>query len=82
MDELLGRRVPYSAQAEQAVLGSMLIDSRCIADVIGRVKADDFYVQGGACSLLCKEYREENCVLTGVPGKVVKQGIDWKKERI
>lgn len=36
----------------------------------------------GACSLLCKEYREENCVLTGVPGKVVKQGIDWKKERI
>lgn len=45
MDELLGRRVPYSAQAEQAVLGSMLIDPRCIADVIGRVKADDFYVQ-------------------------------------
>ena len=45
MDELLGRRVPYSATAEQAVLGSMLIDSRCIADVIGRVRADDFYVQ-------------------------------------
>ena len=45
MDELLGRRVPYSAEAEQAVLGSMLIDPRCIADVIGRVKAEDFYVQ-------------------------------------
>ena len=45
MDELLGRRVPYSAQAEQAVLGSMLIDPRCIADVIGRVRAEDFYVQ-------------------------------------
>ncbi len=45
MDELLGRHVPYSAQAEQAVLGSMLIDPSCVADVIGRVKAEDFYVQ-------------------------------------
>ena len=45
MDELLGRRVPYSAQAEQAVLGSMLIDPRCIPDVIGKVNAEDFYVQ-------------------------------------
>lgn len=45
MDELLGRRVPYSATAEQSVLGSMLIDPQCIPDVIGRVKADDFYVQ-------------------------------------
>ena len=34
MDELLGRRVPYSATAEQAVIGSMLIDSRCIPEVL------------------------------------------------
>ena len=45
MDELLGKRVPYSAQAEQAVLGSILIDPRCVPEVIGRVKAEDFYVQ-------------------------------------
>ena len=45
MDELLGRRAPYSATAEQAVLGSVLIDPQCIPDVIGAVKADDFYVQ-------------------------------------
>ncbi len=45
MDELLGRRAPYSAAAEQAVLGSMLIDARCVPDVIGRVRAEDFYVQ-------------------------------------
>ena len=45
MEELLGRRAPYSAEAEQAVLGSMLIDPRCTADVIGRVRAEDFYVQ-------------------------------------
>ena len=43
MDELLLRQVPHSAEGEQAVLGSMLIDSRCIADVIGMLKPDDFY---------------------------------------
>ena len=45
MDELLGRRAPYSAPAEQAVLGSMLIDPRCIPEVIGKVKSQDFYIQ-------------------------------------
>ena len=43
MDELLSRRIPSSADAEQAVLGSMLIDSRCVADVIGTLRTDDFY---------------------------------------
>ncbi len=43
MDELLGRQVPNNIEAEQAVLGSMLIDPRCIGDVLGAVKADDFY---------------------------------------
>ena len=45
MDELLGRRTPHSARAEQAVVGSMLIDARCIPDVIGRLKPEDFYIQ-------------------------------------
>ena len=43
MDELLGRQVPNNIEAEQAVLGSMLIDPRCIGDVLGAVKAEDFY---------------------------------------
>ena len=43
MEELLGKQVPHSTQAEQAVLGSMLIDSRCVADVVGKVTAADFY---------------------------------------
>ena len=34
MEELLGRQAPHSATAEQAVIGSMLIDTRCIPDVI------------------------------------------------
>ena len=46
MDEqLLQRQVPQSLEAEQAVLGSILIDSRCITDVVGIVKPEDFYLK-------------------------------------
>ena len=45
MDELLSRQQPQSLEAEQAVLGSILIDSRCVADVIGILRPDDFYLQ-------------------------------------
>ena len=44
-DELLTtQRFPYSSSAEQSVLGSMLIDPRCIPDVIELLQPDDFYV--------------------------------------
>ena len=43
MDDLLQRQIPHSTEAEQAVLGSMLIDARCISDVIGLLRASDFY---------------------------------------
>ena len=45
MEELLGRQAPHSASAEQAVIGSMLIDTRCIPDVIERLKGAEFYIQ-------------------------------------
>lgn len=45
MDELLGRKTPHSAAAEQAVVGSMLIDSRCIPEVLEKLKADEFYIE-------------------------------------
>lgn len=45
MDELLGKKIPYSASAEQAVIGSMLIDSRCVPDVIEKVRGTDFYLK-------------------------------------
>ena len=45
MEELLGRQAPHSASAEQAVIGSMLIDIRCIPDVIERHKGAEFYIQ-------------------------------------
>ena len=45
MEELLGRRVPHSAAAEQAVVGSMLIDPRCVPEVLERLKPDEFYIK-------------------------------------
>ncbi len=44
-EELLSRQMPQSLEAEQSVLGSILIDSRCVADVIGIVKPEDFYLE-------------------------------------
>lgn len=45
MEDILGRQAPHSLEAEQSVLGSMLIDSRCVNDVIGMVRPGDFYLQ-------------------------------------
>ncbi|MGI5986150.1 MAG: DnaB-like helicase N-terminal domain-containing protein, partial [Oscillospiraceae bacterium] len=45
MDELFELRVPHSAEAEQAVIGSMLIDSACIPDVLNKTRSDDFYLE-------------------------------------
>ena len=44
-EELLSRQVPQSLEAEQAVLGSILIDSRCVTDVIGLLRPEDFYLE-------------------------------------
>lgn len=44
MDELTVRQMPHSADAEQAVLGSVLIDSRCVPDVIAVLRPEDFYL--------------------------------------
>ena len=45
MDELLGRVMPHSREAEQAVLGAVLIDSRRVAEVISMLKPSDFYLK-------------------------------------
>ena len=46
MDEqLMNRQLPQSLEAEQSVLGSILIDSRCVADIIGLLKPADFFLE-------------------------------------
>ena len=42
---LLQKQLPHSLEAEQSVLGSVLIDSRCVADIIGILRPEDFYLQ-------------------------------------
>ena len=44
-DALLTPSMPHSPQAEQAVLGSMLIDADCIKDVMDKLQPQDFYLQ-------------------------------------
>ncbi len=44
-EDLLSRQAPHSLEAEQAVLGAMLIDSQCVGEVIGLVRPEDFYLQ-------------------------------------
>ena len=44
-EELLAKQAPQSLEAEQAVLGSILIDSRCITDIVGLLRPEDFYLQ-------------------------------------
>ncbi len=45
MDELLSRQMPHSVEAEQAVLGSMLIDARCVPEVVEALHIEDFYLR-------------------------------------
>ena len=45
MEELLMRAMPHSPEAEQAVLGSMLIDADCVKDVMDKLQPEDFYLR-------------------------------------
>lgn len=45
MEDLLIKKMPASIEAEQAVLGSILIDPRCVPEVIEILHADDFYME-------------------------------------
>lgn len=42
MDDIY-RAIPKNLEAEQAVLGSMLVDARCIPDAVTVLRPDDFY---------------------------------------
>jgi len=43
MDDLLHRQVPHNLEAEQSVIGAMLIDQRTVSDIMGILRAEDFY---------------------------------------
>ena len=39
-----GAKLPYSVEAEQAVLGSVLVDPACLSDIAVQMKSDYFYI--------------------------------------
>ena len=41
--ELLSKQMPHSTEAEYAVLGSILINSNCLPEVVEKLKPEDFY---------------------------------------
>ena len=83
MDEVVKRVMPHSNEAEQAVIGSMLMDSNAISVAGETIKAEDFYnknyaelfkammklsSEGKACDLVTvKSQLEEQ----GVPSEIV-----------
>ena len=40
----ISRRMPYSLEAEQSLLGSVMIDPSCMDDIAGLMTAEDFYM--------------------------------------
>ena len=44
MDELLSRQLPHNIEAEQSVIGSMLIDPSCISQVVEVLRPEDFFM--------------------------------------
>ena len=58
MDELFGRQMPHSVEAEQAVLGSLLIEPRYAAQVISVLKPEEFYtdVNRGIYETICSMF--------------------------
>ena len=78
MEDLLTRQAPHSQEAEQSVLGSMLIDSRCISDVVGVVRPEDFYLQANReiyetmyeCSAIRRSSTRSPCSINARPGRL------------
>lgn len=44
MDEIIGARLPHNVEAEQSVIGSMLLDPRCVPEVVENLRSEDFYI--------------------------------------
>ena len=44
MNNELDRKLPFSLEAEQSLLGSILIDPMCMDEIAPLISAEDFYV--------------------------------------
>ena len=44
MNNELDRKLPFSLEAEQSLLGSILLDPMCMDEIAPLISAEDFYV--------------------------------------
>lgn len=49
------RKMPFSLEAEQSVLGSILIDPECFPEIASMLKSDDFYLESHAAIYLAMQ---------------------------
>lgn len=49
------RKMPFSLEAEQSVLGSILIDPECFPEIASLVKSEDFYLESHAAIYLAMQ---------------------------
>ena len=42
------KKMPFSLEAEQSVLGSILIDPECFTEIATMLKSEDFYLESHA----------------------------------
>ena len=78
MDELKSLSLPHSAEAEQAVLGSILIDARCMAKLVKQLIPDDFYLRQNRelYEVLCTMFSQSQTIdPVTVAGKMKQTGI-------
>lgn len=76
--EISDRKVPFSLEAEQSVLGSILIDPRAIEDVAGILKYSDFYIEDHAHIFLAMSemfLSNKNIDLVTLIDTLTKQGV-------
>lgn len=73
----LGERINPS---EDIIIGDHVWIGTRVTCLKGVHVAKDSVV--AATTTLCKHYNEENVVIAGVPGRVVKTGVNWTHERI
>ncbi|MCR5430686.1 MAG: replicative DNA helicase [Eubacterium sp.] len=78
MDEVVKRVMPHSNEAEQAVIGSMLMDAKAISVVGEMISADDFYQKNYAelfKAMMTLSAKGQACDLVTVKAQLEEQGV-------
>ena len=78
MNNQLDRKLPFSLEAEQSVLGAILIDPQAIDVVAGIISADDFYLEEHRSIYSCMQgmyIRSKNIDPVTLIEELVHQGV-------